>query len=57
MNILVLETDPREMTVIQKAVNGDDNTETPIASSAQAWQAFESGGSHVLIDEIGRAHV
>ena len=49
MNILVLETDPREMTVIQKAVNGDDNTVTPIASSAQAWQAFEGGGIQFLI--------
>lgn len=49
MNILVLETDPREFSIIQQALSGNMDTVTPVPSSAQALQALEQGGFHVLI--------
>ncbi|NWF64863.1 MAG: diguanylate cyclase [Chloroflexi bacterium] len=49
MNILVLETDPREFAIIQQALGGNSNTVTPVPSSAQALQAVQSGGFQVLI--------
>lgn len=49
MNILVLETDPREFSIIQQALSGSMDTVTPVPSSMQALQALEQGGFQVLI--------
>lgn len=49
MNILVLESDPREFAAIQKAFNLNKNTVTQAVSSAQAWAAFQDGGARLLI--------
>lgn len=47
MNILVLESDAREMAVIQQALAG--HTATPVNSSAQAWSNLQQGGFQLLI--------
>jgi PleD family two-component response regulator len=49
MNILVLETDTSELAVIQQAVNGTANTVVPVVSSAQAWQAIQTGDVQFLL--------
>jgi diguanylate cyclase (GGDEF)-like protein len=49
MDILVLETDPREFSIIQQALSGSMDTVTPVPSSAQALQMLQEGGFQVLI--------
>lgn len=49
MNILVLETEAREIASIQQVLNGKSHTATVAASSAQAWQAIQMGGVQFLI--------
>jgi diguanylate cyclase (GGDEF)-like protein len=52
MNIFVLGTDSREVSVIQQVAGGTANTVTPVSSSAQVWQALQMGGVQVLIADI-----
>jgi len=49
MKILVLENDPKELSLIQQALNGNRNTLIPVTSSEHAWQYVQSGESHFLI--------
>lgn len=49
MNILVMESNPRESSLIQQAVSKPANTVTQAASSAQAWTAFQGGGVRFMI--------
>jgi two-component system, cell cycle response regulator len=49
MKILVFENDPKDLTLIQQALDGKKNTMVPVASSEEAWEYFQSGESHFLI--------
>jgi diguanylate cyclase (GGDEF)-like protein len=49
MNILALESDHREFTLIQQALSRNTNTVTQAVSSAQAWTAFQGGGIRFII--------
>ncbi len=49
MKILVLENDPKELVLIQKALSGNRNILIPIFSSDQAWQFIQAGDVHFLI--------
>jgi len=49
MNILVLESDLRDMAIIQQALSGKAHTVIPAATSAQAWMAIQAGGIQFLI--------
>lgn len=49
MNILVLEADPKELAVIQKALEGRRNSISSAASSAQAWGMVQAGGVRFLV--------
>src|SRR6266540_6155426 len=49
MKILVLENDPKELALIQQALNGNRNNLIPVVSSEHVWQYVQSGESHFLI--------
>lgn len=49
MNIHVLETDPREISLILKTLSARGDTLTPLSSSEEAWQAVKAGGARFLI--------
>ncbi len=49
MNILVLESDAREMAVIGQALKQRGHTAVPVNSSAQAWTALQAGSIQLLI--------
>lgn len=49
MNILVLESDLRELEVIQQALDGKKENVTHVSTSARAWQAVEAGDVQILI--------
>jgi len=49
MKILVLENDPKELALIQQALEGNKHTLVNINSSEQAWVALQKGESRFLI--------
>lgn len=49
MKILVLENDPKELSLIQQAIHGKRDTLIPLLSSEQAWAHIESGASRFII--------
>ncbi|GJQ34292.1 MAG: diguanylate cyclase [Anaerolineales bacterium] len=49
MNILVLETDPRELGIIQQALDEKRNSIYHAASSGQAWSSVQAGGMRFMI--------
>jgi diguanylate cyclase (GGDEF)-like protein len=49
MKILVLENDPKELVVIQRALNSNKHILIPIFSSEQAWQYIQAGDVHFLL--------
>lgn len=49
MNILVLESEPRELELIQQALGGKNRNMTHAGTSAKAWQMIEAGEVQVLI--------
>jgi diguanylate cyclase (GGDEF)-like protein len=57
MNILVLGTDSKEISVIQKILGGGTNTVTPVSSSEQVWQAIQASSVHVLIADMDTTDV
>jgi diguanylate cyclase (GGDEF)-like protein len=52
MNILVLGTDSREVSIIQQAVSGNGNVVVPVSSSVEAWQAIQKGTIHFLVADL-----
>jgi two-component system cell cycle response regulator len=63
MKILVLENDPKELSLIQQALNGKQNELIALVSSEQAWPLIESGGARFIIgnwdtsDMMGRQFI
>lgn len=49
MKILVLENDPKELVLIQRALNSNKHILLPIFSSEQAWQFIQAGDVHFLL--------
>lgn len=49
MNILVLETDPRELAIIQQVLSVKKNAVMTVSNSAQAWKAIQEGNFRFLI--------
>jgi diguanylate cyclase (GGDEF)-like protein len=48
MNILVLENDAKELTIIQQTLGGKHNL-IPVTTSEQAWEYIQSGEARFLI--------
>lgn len=48
MNILVLENDPKERSLIQQALSGK-HTVISVSTGAEAWEYMQSGEGHFLI--------
>ena len=49
MNILVLENDPKEFSLIQQALKSSKINLVPLVSSAQAWPYIQSGEARFII--------
>jgi diguanylate cyclase (GGDEF)-like protein len=49
MNILALESETKELALIQQALDGRKYTVIPVASSGEAWEYIQAGESHFLI--------
>jgi two-component system, cell cycle response regulator len=49
MNILALENDPKDLALIQQALDGNKYTVIPVASSSEAWEYIQSGESNLVI--------
>lgn len=52
MNILLLGTDSREVSVIQQVLSGKADTVAPVSSSAEAWQSLQTGRIQFLIADL-----
>lgn len=48
MNILVLENEPKELTIIQQTLSGKHNL-IPVSTSEQAWEYIQAGEARFLI--------
>ena len=49
MNILVLESDPKELAVLKQTLESGRNSVSYAATSGQAWNALQAGGVRFLI--------
>lgn len=49
MNIMILESNLREMAVVQQALTGAAHTVIPANTTAQAWTAVQAGGVQFFI--------
>lgn len=49
MNILALESETKELALIQQALDGRKYTVIPVTSSGEAWEYIQAGESHFLI--------
>jgi DNA-binding response OmpR family regulator len=49
MNILVLENDPKELTIIQQALSGKKHNLITVTSSLQAWEYIQAGDARFVL--------
>ena len=49
MNVLILENDPREFSLVQQAMGGKKYSVSQVAPGVEAWEAINSGGVQLFI--------